>query len=96
MTYYILVMHLSGTCIPHLRVSMVAQWLKYLPTMQETWVQSLGWEDPLGGGNGNPLKYSCLENSMDRRAWKPIAYGVSKSKTQLSEHLFYLFYFYAL
>ena len=50
MTYYILVMHLSGTCIPHLRVSMVAQWLKYLPTMQETWVQSLGWEDPLGGG----------------------------------------------
>ena len=48
---------------------------------------------PGGGGNGNPLKYSCLENSMDRRAWKPIAYGVAKSKTQLSEHLFY---FYAL
>ena len=48
MTYYILTTHLGGTCIPHLRVSMVAQWLKNLPAMQETWVQSLGWEDPLG------------------------------------------------
>ena len=48
MTYYILTMHLGGTCIPHLRVSMVAQWLKNLPAMQETWVKSLGWEDPLG------------------------------------------------
>ena len=36
--------------------------------MQENQVQSLGWEDP-GVGNGNPLQYSCLENSMDRGAW---------------------------
>ena len=36
---------------------------------QEKWVQSLGWEDPLGGRNGNPLQYSCLENFMDRGAW---------------------------
>ena len=33
--------------------------------MQETWVQSLGGEDPPGRGNGNPLQYSCLENPMD-------------------------------
>jgi len=33
--------------------------------MQETWVQSLGWEDPSpGGGRGNPLQYSCLENPL--------------------------------
>ena len=32
--------------------------------MQESWVQSLGWEDPLE--KGIPLQYSCLENSMDR------------------------------
>ena len=32
----------------------------------ETQVQSLGWEDPLEEGNGNPLEYSCLENHMDR------------------------------
>ena len=40
----------------------MAQVVKNLPAMWETWVQSLGWKDPLGGGRGNPLKYSCLEN----------------------------------
>ena len=33
---------------------------------QEMQVQSPGWEDPIGGGNGNPLQYPCLENPMDR------------------------------
>ena len=37
--------------------------------MQEAWVQSLGWEDFPGGGNGNPLQYSCLEKPMDKGAW---------------------------
>ena len=37
--------------------------------MQETWVWSLGWEDPLEKKNGNLLQYSCLENSMDRGVW---------------------------
>ena len=34
-----------------------------------------------GGGHGNPLQYSCLENSMDREAWKAIVPGVAKSQT---------------
>ena len=34
-----------------------------------------------GGGNGNPLQYSCLENSMDRRAWWAIVHRVAKSRT---------------
>ena len=34
--------------------------------MQETWVQPLGWEYSPGEGNGTPLQYSCLENSVDR------------------------------
>ena len=46
--------------------------------MQETWVRSLGLEDSPGGGNGNPLKYSCLENPMDRGAWWAMFHGVSK------------------
>ena len=46
--------------------------------MQETWVQSLGWEDSLGEGNGNPLQFSCLENSMDRGAWWATVNGVGK------------------
>ena len=55
--------------------SQVAQWLKKkkkicLPVqdMQETLVLSLGGEDPTGGGNGNPLQYSCLESPTDRGA----------------------------
>ena len=37
-----------------------------------------------GGGNGNPLQYSCLGNPMDRGAWSITVHGVSKSGTQLS------------
>ena len=36
-------------------------------------------------GNGNPLQYSCLENSIDRGAWQAIVHGVAKSQTQLSD-----------
>ena len=51
------------------------------------WVQSLGGEGTLKEGNGNPLQYSCLENSMDRGAWQAMVHGVTKSWTQLSnEH----------
>ena len=34
-----------------------------------------------GEGNGNPLQYSCLENSMDRGAWCATVRGVAKSRT---------------
>ena len=55
----------------------MAQMVKNLPVMQETWVQSLGWEDPLEKGVEThssilsfffSLQYSCLEKSMDRGA----------------------------
>ena len=36
-----------------------------------------------GGGHGNPLQYSCLENSMDRGAWRAIVHKGAKSRTQL-------------
>ena len=39
-----------------------------------------------GEGNGNPLQYSCLENPMDRGAWRATVHGVAKSRTQLSTH----------
>ena len=38
-----------------------------------------------GGGNGNPLQYSCLENSMDRGAWWAAAHGVAKSWIRLKD-----------
>ena len=36
-----------------------------------------------GGGHGNPLQYSCLENPMDRGAWWATVFGVTKSRTRL-------------
>ena len=41
---------------------------------------------PPGEGNGNPLQYSCLENPMDRGAWRATVHGVTKSWTRLSVH----------
>ena len=38
-----------------------------------------------GEGNGYPLQYSCLENSMGREAWWATVYGVTKSQTQLTD-----------
>ena len=66
----------------------MAQTVKNMPAMRETWVQSLGWKDSPGGGHGNPLQYSCLENSVDRGAWQAIVHGVTKSQTQLSDFYF--------
>ena len=61
--------------------SLVAQKVKSLPAMQETWARSLGQEDPLEKGNGYPLQYSCLENPMDSGAWGATVHGVTKSRT---------------
>jgi len=41
----------------------------------------LGLGRSTGGGSGNPLQYSCLENSMDRGAWQAAFHGFSKSST---------------
>ena len=65
--------------------SLVDHIVKNLPTMRETWLQFPGQEDPPGEGNGNPLQYSCLENSKDRGVWPAIAHGVTKSQTRLSD-----------
>ena len=43
----------------------MAQLVKNPPTMKETWVRSLGWEDSPGEGTGYPLQYPGLENSRD-------------------------------
>ena len=44
--------------------------LPAIQEMQETWAQSLSWEESPGGGHGNPLQHSCLKNPMDREAWQ--------------------------
>ena len=45
-----------------------------------------GWGRSPGGGNGNSLQHSCLENSMDRGAWWATVHGAVKSQTQMSTH----------
>ena len=67
------------------RASPVDQGVKNLPAMQEIQeMQVLSWvrRSP-GGGHGNPLQYSCLENSMDRGAWQSTVHGVTKSQKRL-------------
>ena len=70
------------------RASLVAQLLKNLPAMWETWVLSLGWEDTLEKGMATHSS-SSLENSMNREAWQTTVNGVAKSPTQLSDFHFY-------
>ena len=46
-------------------------------------VPSLGWKDTLE--EGNPLQYSCLENSMERGAWEAMVHRVPQSQTRLKQ-----------
>ena len=73
------------------RASLVAQVVKHVPVVQETWVQSLGQEDPLEKGMathslGNG--YSCLGNPMDGGAWWATVHAVTKSWIWLSNSFF--------
>ena len=54
--------------------------VKNLPAMQETWVQSLGWEDPLEKGMATRSSILGLENSTDRGAWRATVQEVPKSR----------------
>ena len=64
----------------------MAQQVKNPPAKQATEIPGSG-RSP-GGGRGNPLKYSCQENAMDRRAWRATVHGVAKSQdtTEATEH----------
>ena len=64
--------------------SLVAQRLKCLPGMQETQGSIPGLGRSPGEGNGNPLQYSCLENPMDRGAWRATVHGVAESDTTVA------------
>ena len=59
--------------------------VKTLPANAEDVGSIPGPGKSLGEGNGKPLQYSCLENSMDRGAWWAVVHGVAKSRTQLGD-----------
>ena len=60
---------LMVSILPQQRASLVAQTVKNLPAMQETWVRSLGWEDPLEEGMATQSSILAWRIPMDRGAW---------------------------
>jgi len=64
--------------------SLVAQTVKNPPAMQENWVRSLGWEDPLEEGIATHSSVLAGRIPMDRGAWWATVHGVTKGQTRLS------------
>ena len=62
----------------------MAQTVKNPLAMQETWVQSLDWEDPLEESMATHPSILAWRIPMDRGAWRVTVHGVAKSQTQLS------------
>ena len=64
-----------------IRASLVPQMVKNLPAMWETWVPSLGWEDPLEEGMATHSSILAWGIPMDRREGRVAVHGVTKSQT---------------
>ena len=64
---------------------LVAQMVKNLPCNVGDLGLIPGFGKSPGEGDGYPLQYSCLENPMDRGAWRATVYGVTESRTRLSD-----------
>ena len=66
------------------QTTLVAQMVKNLPAIQETWVKKIPWSRRSPGErNGRPLQYSSLGSPMNRGAWRAAAHEVAKNPTQL-------------
>ena len=63
----------------------MAQTVENLPKMRETWVQSLGWEDPLEEGMATHSSIIDWRIPIDRGAWQAPVLEVAKSQTRLSD-----------
>ena len=67
------------------RASLVTQLVKNLHAMWETWVRSLGWEDPMEEGMATQSCLPAWRILMDRGAWQATVHGITKSWTPLSK-----------
>ena len=66
----------------------MAQRIKRLPAMQETWVQSLGWEDPLEKEMITHSSILAWRIPQTEEAWQATVHGIAKSLTRLSDFTF--------
>ena len=66
--------------------SPVAQMVKNLPAVHETWVWSLGWEDPLKEGMATHFSILAQRIPMDRKAWQATVHRVAKNQTRPSNY----------
>ena len=73
-----------GYPLQYFWASLVVQMVKSLPAVLETWVRSLGWEDPLKGGMATHSSILAWRIPMDRGVWQATVHGVTKSCTWLS------------
>ena len=73
--------HLFLCCVMHTYASLVAQIVKNLPAMQETWVQSWGWEYALEECLATHSSILAWRIATDRRAWQATVHGVTELDT---------------
>ena len=67
---------------------LLAQMVKNPPTMWETWVSSLGWEDPLEEGMATQPSILAWRIPVDRGAWRTAVHGDANGRTVLSDFYF--------
>ena len=63
---------------------LVTQKVKNLPAMQESWIRSVGWEDPLEEGTASHSSILAWTILVDKGAWQASVPGFAESRTQLS------------
>ena len=78
------VQHKKGMFAFRMEYSLLAQMVKNLPAMRETWVQSLGWEDPLEEGMATHSSILVWRIPMDKGAWRATVHGVAESQIRLN------------
>ena len=74
-----------GYLLQYSWASLVAQMVKNLPVMRETWVPSVGWEDPLEEGMATHSSILAWKIPIDRGAWWATVHGVANYRTRLSD-----------
>ena len=76
-----------GYPLHHSRILGLPRWLrvKNPPAMQESWVRSLGWEDPLEEGMAIHSSILAWRIPIDRETWRATVHGVSKSRAWLND-----------